>query len=272
MNRKIIDDFIDKVKIINLNNNEIPIVISIPHSGEYLTKKMFNNLEDVVLSNMDWYLDKLYSFLTDLGFTIIINNVSRYVIDVNREIKSSKPNDSYKQNYIYTRTTFDKKMYKKQPTEEEIKARIKDFYIPYHNALLKAVEEKSKQFNKIFLIDLHSFGMQISSDIILGNDKGNSASKEIFLEMKKLFEEENFIVNENKPFSGGYITKFYGKELNNCESIQIELNYKTYIDKREFGEEEFPAINKELFKSTQEKMKRIFSKLKKLVKNKKSAM
>lgn len=264
MNRKIIDDFLDKdkVEVINLNNNEIPIVISIPHSGEYLTEKMSNNLEDVVLSNMDWYLDKLYSFFSDLGFTIIVNNVSRYVIDVNRDIKSNKSNDSYKQNYIYTKTTFNKEMYKKQLTIEEINDRIKDFYIPYHNALLKALEEKNKHFNKVFLIDLHSFGMQISSDIILGNDNGNSASREFFLEVKNLFEEENFIVNENKPFSGGYITKFYGKELNNCESIQIELNYKTYIDKRVFGEEEFPTVNKELFKSTQEKMKRIFTKLK----------
>ena len=88
MNRKIIDDSLNKVEIINLNNNEIPIVISIPHSGEYVTMKMSNNLNDVFLSNMDWYLDKLYSFLSDLGFTIIINNVSRYVIDINRDIKN----------------------------------------------------------------------------------------------------------------------------------------------------------------------------------------
>lgn len=264
MNKKIIDDFLDKdkIEVINLNNNEIPIVISIPHSGEFLTEKMSNNLEDVFLTNMDWYLDKLYSFLKDFGFTIIINNVSRYVIDVNRDIKSSKSSDCYKQNYIYTKTTFDKEMYKKQLTREEINVRIKDFYIPYHNALLKALEEKNKYFRKVFLFDLHSYGIPISSDIILGNDNGNSASKDFLLKVKKLFEEENFIVKENKPFSGGYITKFYGKELKNCESIQIELNYKTYIDKREFAEEEFPTVNKELFKSTQEKMKRIFTKLK----------
>ena len=265
MNRKIIDDSLNKVEIINSNNNEIPIVISIPHSGEYVTMKMSNNLNDVFLSNMDWYLDKLYSFLSDLGFTIIINNVSRYVIDVNRDIKNIKINDSYKQNYIYTKTTFDKEMYKQQLTIDEINSRIKNFHIPYHQAILKALEEKNKHFNKVFLIDLHSFGKPISSDIILGNDNGNSSSKDFFLKVKSLFEEENFVVNENKPFSGGYITKFYGKNFNNCESIQIELNYKTYIDKREFSEEELPIVNEELFKNTQEKMKRIFRELKNIM-------
>ena len=76
--------------------------------------------------------------------------------------------------------------------------------------------------------------------------------------MDKLLKEQGFYVQNNVPYSGGYITRHYGNSINKCEALQIELSYKAYIDNREFLEEEFPNINEVLFKNTQKKMKTVF--------------
>lgn len=53
----------DLFHVINEFVHVIPIVISIPHSGTYLTQPMKQNLKpNIVLPNTDWYLPVLYSF------------------------------------------------------------------------------------------------------------------------------------------------------------------------------------------------------------------
>lgn len=260
--RKILDEEIKRIETLNLTRHELPVVISIPHSGEYITENMQENLlENVILSNMDWYLPKLYSFLDDLGFTTIINNISRYVIDVNRNIDDNNDN-SYKNMLIYNKTTFEKEMYKKQPDLNEVNDRIKNFYILYHQTINNAINEKLKYFDKVYLIDLHSFGKNVSADIVLGNDKGKTTTNYFIELIGELLEKEGFKIKNNTPYSGGYITKHYGNVIENCEALQIELCYQTYIDKREFVNEEFPNINEELFIDAQKKVKNFFINLK----------
>ena len=57
-------------------------------------------------------------------------------------------------------------------------------------------------------------------------------------------EKCGFKVNNNRPYKGGFITRNYREKFNNCETLQIELWYQTYIDNREFFEEYKPNINK----------------------------
>lgn len=263
--KKVLTEKMKKIETINLNNHQLPIVVSIPHSGIYLSKSMSDNLLDnIMLPNMDWYLKELYSFLEELNITVIINKVSRYVIDPNREVNKEVINDgSYSSNCIYTKTTFGKEMYKEKPDFKEIESRINEFYIPYHETLKKAIADKLKYFDKVYLIDLHSFGKNLSTDIVLGNDNGNTTSDSFFKTISNLLIDEGFKVKSNTPYKGGYITKHYGNKIT-CEALQIELWYQTYIDKKDFGEEEMPKINEELFKATQQKLKNVFVKLSKL--------
>lgn len=263
--RKILNDSIKIIDVINDNNNELPFVISIPHSGLYLTKIMTNKMNDnITLANSDWYLSELYSFLKELGFTVVINNINRYVIDPNREL-SFDSKDDYSKSLIYMKTTFLKDIYKISPTEEEINNRIDKFYQKYHNELQKQINKKLKYFDKAFLIDLHSFGKDIGVDIVLGNDNNKTMSKELFNKFKDCFTNNGFIVSDNIPYKGGYIVKKYGT-YKNCESIQIEISYKSYIDNRDFIEEELPKINQHLMSDCQEKLKQTFNLIKNIYK------
>lgn len=249
----------DKIEIWNNSINKIPIIVSIPHSGTYIPQIMQGKLVDnVILSNMDWYLPNLYSFLKDLEITTVVNNVSRYVIDPNREITNSI-NTSYVDNYVYTKTTFNNPMYKADLEDEKIRYRITKYYAPYHQALENLINDKLSHFNKIYLIDLHSFGKTIDADIVLGNRNGKTLNKEFTMNIKNTLEKLDFIVSLNTPYSGGYITKKYANTK--VETLQLELSYKKYIDNRTFGNEDFPKINKTLFTETQEKLKYFFEKI-----------
>lgn len=162
-----------KIQLINETKNDYPFVISIPHSGTLISESMSKNLiEDVILANMDWYLPQLYNFLADMGFTVIINNVSRYVIDTNRDLEDKSCDSLYNKNLIYTKTTFNKNMYKKTLSQIEIRERINNYYIPYHKIVEKNLKEKLRYFDKVYLIDLHSFGKNVGADIVLGNNYG----------------------------------------------------------------------------------------------------
>lgn len=63
-------------------------------------------------------------------------------------------------------------MYRIPLTAKETEERIKNYYAPYHNALIGAIREKLKRYTRIYLLDLHSFGLDCEADIILGNDFG----------------------------------------------------------------------------------------------------
>lgn len=261
---KILNDKTDKIKTLNLTNHELPFVISIPHSGTYISERMNNKLLDnVIFPSMDWYLPELYSFLEELGFTTIINNVSRYEIDPNRNIEKQGIGDSFVHNFIYTKTTFEDDMYAKDLESDDIEYRIDKFYMPYHQAINNALQEKLKYFDKVYLIDLHSFGKDLNVDFIIGDDDGKTASKEFVNLIEKLLNNEGYTFKENTPYRGGYITRHYGNEIENCETLQIEIWYGAYINKENVKNEQFPKINEMLFKDAQEKMKSFFKGLKK---------
>lgn len=253
----------DKLSVLNSDKHDIPVVISMPHSGFYLTKEMADNLrEDLVLPNMDWYLPKLYSCLENLGYTVIINNMSRYVIDPNRKIDFDILDESYIHNFIYPITTFGDEIYKENISFTEVMERINKYHTPYHDLIKSALHEKLKYHDKVYLLDLHSFGNDLGKDIVLGNDYGLSCNEEFLSLVRNLLNKNNFSTMENDHFRGGYITRYYGEEFDGCESLQIELCYKSYIYNREYGNEDFPLIEEGTFKDAKERMTSFFEELK----------
>ena len=156
----------------------------------------------------------------NIAVTIVINNVNRYTIDPNRELVLNN-GEIYSSSLVYTKNTFSNDIYKTNLDEDEINDRIEKYYKTYHNELQKQINSKLKVFDKVILIDLHSFGKNIGADIVLGDDNHNTMDKKTFDIIKNSFISSGFVVNDNIPYKGGYITKKYGKCNGKCESIQI---------------------------------------------------
>lgn len=245
-------------------NNSYPIIVSLPHSGTFVPdniRKKFN--EDIVLDSTDWFLPELYDFIKDIGLTMIVNNLNRYVIDVNRKI-DRKDTLSYKTNLVFHKNSHGSLIYKHDLSRKDIEERIKFYYEPYHNALKTLIDDKLKKFKTVYLIDLHSYYLhdEENTKVLISNNKGLSSSKESFDLICSEFINEGFEILRNEIFTGGHITKSYSEKYKgkvNC--IQVELPYRIYIEDREFFEEEVKIYNEELFYSSMKKLSCIFKNL-----------
>ncbi|XEC96692.1 N-formylglutamate amidohydrolase [Paenibacillus tarimensis] len=235
------------------------IITSIPHGASQITTEMKAMMRpNTILSNNDWFLKELYSFLGSLNITTISANYSRYVIDVNRDVKNTLVRDEYTRSLVYEKSTFGKSIYHAPLSQDIISNRIEAIYLPYHNCLSEQITRSLKKYNKAFLFDLHSFYIQSKADIVLGTYEGKACSMELMEIVYNAFVSERFVVEiDARGLTGGYIVSKYSS-IKNVEAIQIEMRYTTYIENRIFGEEEVITKNDNLFKETQERLIRVF--------------
>ncbi|WJH37494.1 N-formylglutamate amidohydrolase [Paenibacillus sp. CC-CFT747] len=243
-------------------NSSSNILVSIPHGSSHLTDEMITRKkQDIILANTDWYLNELYSFLDDLPLTVVSANYSRYVIDVNRAIECDVGEDAYTTSLVYRKTTFGKLIYDSWLSEEVINNRIETIYNPFHYRLKEEINAVLENQRTAYLFDLHSFYIQSTADVVLGTCGGRSCSSEFAELVSEAFTVEGFDVRiDEQGLTGGYITSHYGS-LDRVEAIQIELRYTTYIENRAFGEEVVTTRNESLFRDTQARLLRVFSRV-----------
>lgn len=236
-----------------------PVVISLPHSGTWLPVAMKKALlPNAVLANTDWFLPELYDFLPAAGLTTLINHVNRYVADPNRAV-TYDPQHDYRSATVYQRNTFDHDLYAQPLTVPQIQARVRSYYRPYRQMLTTLLNQKKALFGHAYLIDLHSFAQYPyypnvkPKMVVLGNDHDRTSSKRFRLALADQFMTYGWTVEDNFPFRGGDITRYYGHQQG-VTAIQIELRYDQYIAHRSFGEEVLTTYQSEVFKQAQQKL------------------
>jgi len=253
----------DNFTVYNEAIDELPIVVDLPHSGTLIPTDIQRELKpDSILTNVDWFLQDLYDFVPQNGFTTLENNVHRYMADPNRDVKMTKLDGDYRHEVVYSRTTFDKPIYQNDLTQIEIEQRLEKFYQPYQQKLQQLINHKLEKFEKVYLLDLHSFAQYPhediqTADVVLGNQHDTTANGSFREFLTNQFEQKGYTVSDNHPFSGGYITQHYGKNPR-VEAIQIELAYHTYIENRYFGEEELEGVDVGLFTTAKNSLQSIF--------------
>jgi N-formylglutamate amidohydrolase len=208
----------------------VPLVANLPHSGLFVPDDIaaqFTSEHLQSLPNSDWHLDRLYQSLPDLGITVLQATHSRYVVDLNRQVKEPIFGNFWT-SVIPEETAFGKPIYQSQPTNDRLQERVEEFYIPYHDKLKIILQEKIDKFGKVYLLDLHSFLGLITDDIDLGNVNGETCSELLILSVEQSFLSKGYQVVRNKRFTGGYITRHYG-QMPGVEALQIEVRYPLYL-------------------------------------------
>ncbi len=240
------------------NAYRMPFIISSPHSGEMLTKHLYDKVvmnKEAYLSMEDMYINEISSLMKDVGATILQSNISRLVIDLNRDINEidpsyiSNPPKNMKFNLsnkvksgiglIFTRNAEGKHILDKKLIWEDIEYYIKNYYSPWHNILKREIETLHKEFGRVFIIDLHSMPSKLGficdkPDIIIGNDFNKSCSQLSVQILSDIIESNGFKVALNDPYSGGYITKKYSSKENNIQCIQLEIRKDLYMNEENF--------------------------------------
>ncbi len=221
-----------------------PILISVPHAGTAFPEILIPTYEAKYVEtpvDTDWFVDRLYSFAPHIGITLMIFNLSRYVIDLNRD-PDSLPlyQDGRKESQLLpTHTFMGEPIYAQyqHPSESDIELRLSDFYWPYYHEVQNQLNLLKRKFGRALFFDAHSIRRSVPTirkdpfpDLILGDRDGKSARPEVIeLALRKL-SEGPFEVSHNDPFKGGHLTRYFGRVHEGVDALQLEMAQDNYMD------------------------------------------
>ena len=231
------------------------LFLNIPHSGRnYLN--LFKNHSNLSMTELRKSEDAYIDLLLDnnfLKYNLLKANFPRIFLDLNRsplELDFSMWKGKFNKNFfnrslkvqsgigVIPKVCFSgKNIYKNLFLFKEARKRLLNYYFPYHKKIKKIIEEIKLMHDKALVLDCHSMSSEIvdtNIDIVLSNNLGKSADLIITDKLKFFFNLYGYKVKINTPFTGGFITKYYGKPMNNIHVIQIEINKKVYFSEKNF--------------------------------------
>ena len=226
----------------------VPVLISVPHCGTQFPPEIKDEYKVDMISapdDTDWFVNKLYDFVSDLGMTMISAVYSRWVIDLNRD-PQSKP--LYTDGRIITglcpTTDFlGNKIYndgRSEVASSEVNRRLDQYYWPYHNKIESELSSLHKEFGNVLLWDCHSIRQVVPTihkekfpDVILGSADEKSAGKSLIGTALETLGSKRYQLNHNYPFKGGYITRRFGNPAQGYHALQLEMTKVNYMDDTE---------------------------------------
>ena len=237
----------DPFYIIEPKGPKVPIIISVAHCGLEIADEVKDTYLDSQLKSLDdadWFVHDLYNFASEMGITIIHAKYHRWLIDLNRDVKSLPLyNDGRLITGLCSTTDFfGSPIYKaaQEPTQKEVTRRLDSYFWPYYKKVESLLAERKEEFGHALLWDAHSIRKNVSTiqkedfpDMILGNDNQTTATQPIIDVALKTLKLGTFQVNHNTPFKGGHITRYFGKPENGINALQLEMNKILYMDDSE---------------------------------------
>lgn len=229
--------------IYEFTRGTIPLVMSIPHVGEYIPPETEAQMTSAAAerSDTDWYLDRLYKVSSNHGIHVLKATHSRYVIDLNRapDDVSLYPGQNVTE-LVPTSTFSEAPLYPagQEPDDAEIAQRLKVYWQPYHARLRETLAALKSDCGYAVLFDCHSIKSHVPRffdgrlpDFNLGTAAGESCAPELRAKLSEaLSRDDRYTLAVDGRFKGGYITRQYGNPADDIHAFQLELSTATYMD------------------------------------------
>jgi len=218
-----------------------PLLVSMPHVGTRLDPEVAQGLTEAgrAIMDTDWYVDRLYNFLDDMGASTLIANYSRYVIDLNRPGDGESLYPGQSETGLCPTTSFAGEPIHRTgcaPDAAEITRRKEICWQPYHDKIRAELNRIRNKFGYALLWDAHSIKARVPRffegrlpDLNLGSGGGMSCDRGLAEGLFSIAEESAYSAVLDGRFTGGYITRHYGNPAQNIHAIQLELSQTTYM-------------------------------------------
>lgn len=238
---------LDESKLTNIFNYFAPKstfrgILSIPHSGEEVPAEFNDYLTSdrkLIGKDVDFKVHELVNIekLTEAGIAVIVSNIHRTCIDLNR------PSDICVLNW--KSNSHGEQLVMKEPTPEVIESLTQKYYAPYYEMIKSMINALYKaQPGVVSLIDLHSmpstptkYHLDINPnqkmerpDFCVSDIEGLSCAKEFIDYVCNELKPFSKWVTQNDPYFGGHVTRHIHANYQNINNIQIEINRKIYMD------------------------------------------
>ena len=223
-----------------VKRGESPLVVSVPHAGVELAE-FGPAFADPWLArkDADWRLDELYDFVGPLGATVVRTQLSRSIIDVNRDPSGASLYPGQATTELVPTTTFDgEPLYPagQSPDAAEIARRRRLYFDPYHAALSAEIARLRRKHNRVALFDAHSIRSRIPRlfdgelpVFNLGTNSGRSCSLALREAVEAVLASSGASCVTDGRFKGGWITRAFGAPSDGVEALQMELACRGYM-------------------------------------------
>jgi N-formylglutamate deformylase len=228
-----------------LHQGHAPLLISMPHLGTTIPADLHGAYvpRALVTEDTDWHLDRLYDFVTELGASVLMPQVSRYVIDLNRPPDDAPMYPGASNTELCPTRFFNgDPLYQPgaEPDAAERLRRREVYWQPYHQALADELQRLKALHGHVLLWDAHSIRSQIPwlfegrlPGLNLGTANGASADVTIADALMQACAGQTAVSHVlNGRFKGGYITRRYGAPAQGVHAVQLEMCQDLYMQER----------------------------------------
>jgi N-formylglutamate deformylase len=225
-----------------LHRGTAPLLVSLPHAGTLIPAPMLAAMQPRAreVEDTDWYLERLYAFVTGMGASLIVPLHSRYVVDLNRP-SDNRPMYAGANNTELCPTRFfsGDALYLDgcAPTAAEEAQRVATYWQPYHDALRQELARLRAEHGHAVLFDAHSIRSELPwlfagrlPDLNLGTASGTSCAVSLRDALAAVLQAQSqYTVAVDGRFKGGHITRHYGQPLQGVHAVQLEKCWSTYM-------------------------------------------
>ena len=231
--------------VFSFHQGDLPLLISVPHDGRNLPQEQRGRMTDagLELPDTDWHVAELYSFVRELGASMLIANYSRYVVDLNRPADDAAMYEGQVATGLCPQYTFaGEPWYERDAavTPGDAGRRVDRYWRPYHDKLRATLAEMRGSHGYALLWDAHSIASRVPRlfdgelpVLNLGTYDGQSCDPVISQELLEIAEASPYASVLNGRFKGGYITRHYGDPAANVQAVQLELAQRAYMNEKD---------------------------------------
>ena len=216
------------------------LLVNVPHAGTMLPGDLEKRLrpEARVLSDTDWHMDRIARAALPEGAGLMVAKASRYAVDLNRP-SDDRPLYAGATTGLISTIDFDgNPLYAEgsEPDEAERARRVEAYWMPYHHALASEIARIRDTHGYCVMLDVHSIRSRVPRlfegtlpDLNLGTNKGESADPSLCSAVADVLAASDMTSVRDGRFTGGYITRHYGRPGEGVHVLQIETAQSIYM-------------------------------------------
>lgn len=234
------------------DERERPLLVEVPHAGLAIPDAVRAEItapKEAILRDADLYVDKLYARTRETTASLLVANISRYVVDLNRapdDVDLSTvpdhpaPRGAQPRGVVWRVTTDGQPALAAPLTYAKLRARLDRYHTPYHETLATTLARLRSRHGYAILLAGHSMpsvgraghtdpGAK-RADVVPGTRGRTTASSRIIDLVDAHFRDAGLVVRHDDPYKGGFTTQHYGRPREGFHAIQIELSRALYMD------------------------------------------
>ncbi len=230
-----------------------PVIVEVPHAGLRVDAPALASLAapaSCLATDADLYVDELYRDAPSVGAAMLVGEMSRYVVDLNRGPRDvdagsvvGGPRPMRAPRGLVWRLTSDGQPALHAPlSQDELSRRVDRYYAPYHAALTRLIDDRVERFGYAVVLAGHSMpsvGRKAHpdtathrADVVPGTRGRTSAAAPFIDAVDAAARAAGLSVAHDDPYQGGFTTSHYGRPFAHVHVVQIELARRLYMDER----------------------------------------